>query len=76
MKKQINGIQQIGIGNRDTYKAWKWYRKAFKVDIPIFDEAAVAGLMLPYTGGEPRERHAVLAINIRGGAGFEIWQYT
>ena len=76
MAKLINGIQQIGIGNPDVYKLWEWYRKAFKMDVPIFDEAATAGIMLPYTGGEPRERHAVLAMNMQGGAGFEIWQYT
>ena len=31
--------------------------------------------MLPYTGGEPRTRHAVLAMNLQSGGGFEIWQY-
>ncbi len=72
----IGGIQQIGIGNPDTYALWTWYRKAFFVDIPIFDEAATAELMLPYTGGEPQERHAVLAMSMQGGGGLEIWQYT
>ena len=74
--KIISGIQQIGIGNPDTYKAWMWYRQNFSMDIPVFEEAAEASLMLPYTGGEPQKRHAVLAINIQGGGGFEIWQYT
>lgn len=74
--KIICGIQQIGIGNTNTYEAWKWYRKFFGMDIPVFDEAATAALMLPYTGGVPQERHAVLAVNIQGGGGFEIWQYT
>ena len=32
--------------------------------------------MLPYTGGEPRGRHAILALNMQGGGGLEIWQYT
>ena len=32
--------------------------------------------MLPYTAGLPQKRHAILAINIQGGGGFEIWQYT
>jgi catechol 2,3-dioxygenase-like lactoylglutathione lyase family enzyme len=32
--------------------------------------------MLPYTGGQPHDRHAVLAINANGGGGFEIWQYV
>jgi catechol 2,3-dioxygenase-like lactoylglutathione lyase family enzyme len=72
----IAGIQQIGIGIPSVYDAWTWYRRAFWQDIPIFDEAATAALMLPYTGGEPRDRHAVLAINANGGGGFEIWQYT
>ena len=72
----IGGIQQIGIGNPDTYKLWEWYRRAFYVDIPIFDEAATAELMLPYTGGNPQKRHAVLAMSMQGGGGLEIWQYT
>ena len=72
----ISGIQQIGIGNTDVYRTWNWYRKNLGLDVPIFDEAAEAALMLPYTGGEPRSRHAILALNMMGGAGAEIWQYT
>lgn len=71
----ISGIQQMGIGVRDAEKAWAWYRKYFGLDIPIFKEEAEAGLMLPYTGGQPRKRYAILAINLQGGGGFEIWQY-
>jgi catechol 2,3-dioxygenase-like lactoylglutathione lyase family enzyme len=76
MEKMISGIQQVGIGIPHVYDAWKWYRKYFSMNVPIFDEAAEAGLMLPYTGGVPQKRHAVLAINMKGGGGFEIWQYT
>jgi len=76
MEKIISGIQQIGVGIPNVYEAWSWYRKYFGMNIPVFDEAAEAALMLPYTGGKPRKRHAVLAINIQGGGGFEIWQYT
>ena len=75
-KPMIAGIQQVGVGIPNVYEAWKWYRQAFGMDIPIFDEAATAALMLPYTGGKPHDRHAVLAINGNGGGGFEIWQYT
>ena len=46
------------------------------MDLPVFDEAAEAALMLPYTGGQPRSRHAILALNMQGGGGAEIWQYT
>jgi catechol 2,3-dioxygenase-like lactoylglutathione lyase family enzyme len=41
----------------------------------VFEETAFAEYMLPYTGNKPQKRHAVLAINIQGGGGFEVWQY-
>ena len=72
----ISGIQQIGIGVPNVHEAWNWYRKHFGMDLKMFEEAAEAKLMLPYTGGEPRSRHAILAVNLQGGGGFEIWQYT
>jgi catechol 2,3-dioxygenase-like lactoylglutathione lyase family enzyme len=72
----ISGIQQIGIGVYNVHEAFKWYRVHFGTDIPVFEEAATAALMLPYTGGQPRDRHAILALNIQGGGGMEIWQYT
>jgi catechol 2,3-dioxygenase-like lactoylglutathione lyase family enzyme len=75
-KKKITGIQQIGIGVEDVHSAWKWYRKHFGVDIGVFEEAAVAELMLHYTEGKKRERHAVLAFNLQSGGGFEVWQHT
>lgn len=75
-KPTIAGIQQVGIGIPDVHEAFKWYRQNFGIDIPIFEEAAEANLMLPYTGGKPHQRHAILAINMKGGGGFEIWQYT
>jgi catechol 2,3-dioxygenase-like lactoylglutathione lyase family enzyme len=76
MKRNIVGIQQIGIGVPNVHEAFKWYRQHFGMDIPVFEEAAEANLMLPYTGGQPHKRHAILAINMKGGGGFEIWQYT
>jgi len=72
----ISGIQQVGIGVANVYEGFKWYNKNLGMDVPIFEEAAEAALMLPYTGGEPQKRHAILAINMNGGGGFEIWQYT
>lgn len=75
-KPIISGIQQIGIGNPYVHEAWRWYREKFGMDVKIFEEAAEANLMLPYTGGMPHKRHAILAINMNGGGGFEIWQYT
>ena len=75
-EKLITGIQQIGIGVKDVYEAWKWYIENFGMDIRIFEEKAKAEYMLPYTGGKPKERHAALALNMMGGGGFEIWQHT
>jgi catechol 2,3-dioxygenase-like lactoylglutathione lyase family enzyme len=76
MTKHISGIQQMGIGIPNVHEAWKWYRAHLAIDVPIFEEAATAGLMLPYTGGKPQDRHAILALSMQGGGGFEIWQYT
>jgi len=59
-----------------VHAAFRWYRQNFGMDVPMFEEAAVAGLMLPYTGGQPQARHAILALNMQGGGGMEIWQYT
>ena len=72
----VSGIQQLGIGVQNVAEAWKWYRKYLGMDIKVFEESATASLMLPYTGGVPQKRHAVLALNLNGGGGFEIWQYT
>jgi len=71
----ISGIQQMGVGVKNLHEAWEWYRKFFGMDIRIFEDEAEARLMLPYTGGKPRRRHAVLAMNLQSGGGFEIWQY-
>lgn len=71
----ISGIQQMGIGVHNVQEAWKWYINTFGMDCRIFEDVAEAKLMLPYTGGEPRSRHAVLALNLQSGGGFEIWQY-
>lgn len=76
MEYIISGIQQIGIGVTDADQAWSWYRQQFGTDVPVFSERAEAGLMLPYTGGQPRSRYAIMALNMQGGGGFEIWQYT
>lgn len=75
-KKNITGIQQIGVGVADVHVAWKWYRQNFGIDIGVFEEEAVAELMLPYTEGKKRARHAVLAYNMQSGGGFEVWQHT
>lgn len=76
MEKQIYGIQQIGIGVSNVQEAATWYRKNFGMDIKVFEDSATAELMTRYTGGEAHKRTAILSLNMKGGGGFEIWQYT
>lgn len=75
MSEVITGIQQVGIGCANVYDNWKWYRDVFGMDVPVFDDAAPAPLMTRYTGGEVHTRRAVLAMNLNGGGGFEIWSF-
>ncbi|HYG50618.1 MAG TPA: VOC family protein, partial [Flavobacteriales bacterium] len=76
MHPYINGIQQIGIGVENAGAAFAWYKKYFGFSAVVFEDKAAASLMTQYTGGKVEERYAVLAMNMQGGGGFEIWQYT
>ena len=66
----------MGIGVADAEKAFCWYRKIFGTDIVVFKDAATASLMQQYTGNQPHNRMAILVMNLQGGGGFELWQYT
>lgn len=76
MTQLITGIQQVGIGVSDVQEAWSWYRKMFSINVPVFDDKAEATLMKQYTGDKVHSRRAVLALNMMGGGGFEVWQFT
>jgi len=45
------------------------------MDCLIFEDDAEAKLMLPFTGGKPQRRHAIMALNLQSGGGFEVWQH-
>ena len=75
-KKIIYGIQQIGIGVKDAPEVFKWYAQKLGADVSVFDDNNTATYMAPYMGGQPRNKRAILAMNLQGGAGYEIWQYT
>lgn len=75
MNKIISGIQQVGIGVKDAREAFAWYNKHFGMDVLVFEDAATAAKMTPYTGGKAQTRFAMLALNMQSGGGFEIWQY-
>ncbi|MDR0368652.1 MAG: VOC family protein [Bacteroidales bacterium] len=74
-KYNISGIQQIGIGVENLAEAWKYYIDIFNMDIKILDDNSVADIMSPYMGGQARPKRAVIAVNMQGGGGFEIWNH-
>lgn len=72
----VSGIQQVGVGCEDFGAAWRWYAEMFQINVRILEDDTVAERMLPYTGGQAQKRHACVAVNLQGGGGFEIWQYS
>ncbi len=74
MENLITGIQQIGIGVVNAEEAFHWYNRTFNLNIPLFDDVADAKLMVRYTDGNIRRRRAIMALNIAGGGGAEIWE--
>lgn len=70
----ISGIQQVGIGVTSAANAWSWYGQVLGLSVPVFDDIAQAKLMTPHTNGVVRERRAILAVNLLGGGGAEIWE--
>ncbi len=76
MNSLISGIQQVGIGVSDANEAKHLYKELFGMNVLIFEDQAEASLMTRYTGSEVHQRHAILSMNLSGGGGFEIWQFT
>jgi len=76
MSYLISGIQQVGVGCVSFEESWKWYIDMFGMDVRVLEDDTVAERMLRYTGGQPQKRHACIAVNIQGGGGLEIWQYS
>lgn len=68
----VNGIQHLGLGTRDLENTWKWYRKKFGLDIPMFDSVAEAPLMMRYTNKITVNKRAAMVYNIQGGTAMEI----
>lgn len=73
-KKVICGVQQVGIGVENAAQAWAWYNKHLGFDVKILGDDGVAERMLPYTGGKPQPRFALIVVNLRGGGGLEVWE--
>jgi catechol 2,3-dioxygenase-like lactoylglutathione lyase family enzyme len=76
MQQLITGIQQIGIGVSNADEAKYLYKHLFGMNVQVFDDTATAHLMTAYTGNTIHTRRALLTLNMQGGGGFEIWQFT
>ena len=76
MHNLITGIQQAGIGVTDAKEVKLYYRDLFGMNVQLFDDNAEASLMTKYTGSQVHNRRAILSLNMNGGGGFEIWQFT
>ena len=74
-KKLIYGIQQVGVGVTDATEAFAWYATRLGADVSVFEDDNEATHMAPYMGGAPHKKKAILAINMQGGSGYELWQY-
>ena len=72
----ISGIQQIGVGTTDIYASWKWYAEHFQINVRILEDRNLADIMAPYMGNQPHKKHACITMNMQGGGGFEIWQFS
>ena len=72
MSFTIHGIQHLGVGVPDHESSWKWYRKFFGMDIPLFNDEAEAPLMTIYTKGKVISKRAAMVLNIKGGCAMEI----
>jgi catechol 2,3-dioxygenase-like lactoylglutathione lyase family enzyme len=75
MHDYISGIQQIGIGVKDAEKCLHKYAALFGMDTLVFNDVSEAKLMTRYTGGQVYNQQALLSLNLKGGGGFEIWQF-
>ena len=76
MENFITGIQQCGIGTANAEDAAQFYKTLFGMDILLFNDTAEAVLMKAYTGNIIQKRKAMLTMNLMGGGGFELWQFT
>lgn len=72
MSYTIHGIQHLGVGVPEHAPAWKWYRKFFGMDIPLFNDEAEAPLMTIYTQEKVISKRAAMVLNIKGGCAMEV----
>ena len=68
----IHGIQHLGVGVPEHASSWKWYRRYFGLDIPLFNDEANADLMKIYTNDRVISKRAAMVLNLKGGCAMEV----
>jgi catechol 2,3-dioxygenase-like lactoylglutathione lyase family enzyme len=71
----INGIQHVGIGVRDRERSFHFYNNALGFSVPMSKSTDNCSGMLPLLGKD-EIRNVIIALNPRGGALVEIFQYV
>ena len=72
MSYTVHGIQHLGVGVPDHGASWKWYRKHFGLDVPLFNDEAEAALMQRYTDDQIISKRAAMVLNLKGGCAMEV----
>ncbi len=77
MNDTIYGLLQIGVGVPDLTQSFAWYRKYLGMDIPVLRQAGdLSSFMLPLTNGQQPRRQLAIILNLHGGGGLELCQFT
>lgn len=71
----IRGIQQLGVGVENAQESWEWYKKHLGADIKVFDNTSTNQLKSKHTDNQKWKRRVIMAINLQGGGGLELWQH-
>lgn len=71
----INCIQHVGIGVKDRERSYHFYSNALGFSVPMSKSTDSCSGMLPLLG-QDEIRNVIIALNPRGGALVEIFQYV
>lgn len=71
----IRGLQQIGIGVKNADESFYWYKKHLGADIKVIDKTGKSEIVSSHSAQKGWDRRTVMAINLQGGGGLEMWQH-
>lgn len=71
----ITAFQHVGMGVRDTDRAYRFYRDLMGFRVKLSDKTSYLEEMAPVIGAVV-EMRALMAMNVRGGAAIELIEHT